>query len=326
MLKYLETLTQSNKLCKINLEALEEVKTKKLKELNLKHNKDLLNILDDGDLPFQVESMNLRGHSIQIGERSEIDDEDFEKLKKYLKDLIPWRKGPFDFFGEHVDSEWRSDWKWQRVEQHVQLENKTVLDIGCNNGYFMFKMAAHNPKMVLGIDPVLRNLSQFQLVQNFLKLKNLHFELFGIEHLNYFKNTFDTIFSMGILYHHRSPLDQLMSIRESLKPGGELVLETLIIPGDELHALCPPERYAKMRNVYFLPTNKCLISWLEKCKFENIQLIHSEATSLEEQRNTDYCPRPQETLKDFLDPNDSTKTIEGYPAPRRSVIIAKKKG
>lgn len=312
----------------INIPALLELKIERSSWLDYPINKKFKDFFVENNIQFKSEHQLFDQGSVEIGKADELDGADLEKIIGYAKDFIPWRKGPFKLFGEEIDAEWRSDFKWERVAQKLELkqllENKRVLDIGCNNGYFMFRMLEHNPAMVLGIDPVLRNLAQFMLMQSFVQSDKLFFELFGIEHLTYFENYFDTIFSMGILYHHKSPLDQLQQMRKSLCTGGSLILETIIWPGDEPIAFTPEDRYAKMKNVYFLPTVKCLTNWLKKTRFQEIEVIDVSPTSLDEQRNTAYCPRPQETLVDFLDPKDQSLTIEGYPAPQRVVMHARK--
>src|SRR5574339_1065926 len=121
---------------------------------------------------------------------------------------------------------------------------------------------------------------------------------------------FDTIFSMGVLYHRRSPFDHLTDLRGALRSGGELVLETLVIEGGEHSVLVPEGRYAKMKNVWFLPSPQTLMSWLHRAGFRNVRVIEVTATTGEEQRTTDWMRF--ESLLDYLDPNDHTKTIEGY--------------
>ena len=59
-----------------------------------------------------------------------------------------------------------------------------------------------------------------------------------------------------------------------------------------------------------------------RCKLVNIKIVDVTTTSLEEQRSTDWMTF--QSLKDFLEPNDPSKSIEGYPAPRRAVITASK--
>ncbi len=249
-----------------------------------------------------------------------------ELIKKLAQQLIPWRKGPFKLFDIEIDAEWRSDKKWQRISPYLDdLTNKTVLDIGCNNGYFLFQMAKFNPQLLLGIDPMPHYQTQFNFINHFARLPNTYFELLGIEHLSAFKNMFDTIFSMGIIYHHRHPIEQLLNIREALKPGGQLILETIGIPGEQDMALFPADRYAKMKNVWFVPTLSCFKNWCVRSKFVDVEIIADTPLTPEEQRLTPWCPPPHQSLADFLDPNDHSKTIEGYPAPRRFALVARKK-
>lgn len=279
------------------------------------------------EFPAKEYFTDFEGAEVVIGKKEELTPEAREKVLQMAKDLIAWRKGPFNFFGEKIDSEWRSDLKWERIEKFLPtLNNKRILDIGCNNGYYLYKMAAQNPKLLLGIDPVLHYQAQFNLLQKFAQAPNLFFELLGIEHLPLFKEFFDVIFSMGIIYHHRHPIQQLLDIREALKPGGSLVLETIGIPGEETYALFPSERYAKMKNVWFVPTLSCFKNWVERARFIDVEIISDTPLLPEEQRLTDWCPPPHQSLEDFLDPENSDLTVEGYPAPRRFSLIAKKRG
>jgi tRNA (mo5U34)-methyltransferase len=126
---------------------------------------------------------------------------------------------------------------------------------------------------------------------------------------------------MGVLYHRRSPIDHLTDLRDTLVSGGELVLETLVVEGDEHRVFVPPGRYARMGNVWFLPSPKALMAWLSKVGFEDIKLVDVSATSQEEQRSTDWMTF--HSLANFLDPTDHTKTIEGHPAPHRAIITAR---
>ena len=96
----------------------------------------------------------------------------------------------------------------------------------------------------------------------------------------------------------------------------------MIIEGDENTVLVPQERYAQMRNVWFIPSAKALESWLKKVGFSNIRLVNIDQTSLDEQRKTEWIDT--QSLSDFLDPNDPNKTVEGYPAPLRAIFIANK--
>ncbi|WGE89814.1 tRNA 5-methoxyuridine(34)/uridine 5-oxyacetic acid(34) synthase CmoB [Actinobacillus arthritidis] len=244
-----------------------------------------------------------------------------KQLTHHLKQLMPWRKGPYHLHGIHIDTEWRSDFKWDRVLPHLApLKDRTILDVGCGSGYHMWRMVGEGAKMVVGIDPTELFLCQFEVVRKLLgNDRRANLIPLGIEQMQALV-AFDTVFSMGVLYHRKSPLDHLSRLKAQLVKGGELVLETLVIDGDVNTCLVPADRYAKMKNVYFIPSIDCLINWLEKVGFKNVRCVDQAVTTLEEQRKTDWLEN--ESLVDFLDPNDHSKTIEGYPAPKRAVILA----
>ncbi|MCW9014170.1 MAG: tRNA 5-methoxyuridine(34)/uridine 5-oxyacetic acid(34) synthase CmoB [Gammaproteobacteria bacterium] len=244
-----------------------------------------------------------------------------DELKDTLKQLMPWRKGPYEIHGVNIDTEWRSDWKWQRLEQHIQpLAGRVVLDVGCGNGYHGWRMLGAGAELVMGIDPSPLFVMQYQAVKHFTGEKPLYVLPLGIEAVPEKLNAFDTVFSMGVLYHRRSPIDHLIQLRDCLKSGGELVLETLVIEGNEQQVLVPQGRYAKMRNVWFIPSCDALELWLARCGFKNIQQVDLNVTSLDEQRSTEWMQ--YESLKDYLNPANLKLTVEGYPAPQRVVIIA----
>jgi tRNA (mo5U34)-methyltransferase len=243
-------------------------------------------------------------------------------IRDRLLHLKPWRKGPYDLHGVYVDTEWRSDWKWQRLAPHIApLAGRVVLDVGCGNGYHCWRMAGEGAALVVGIDPTQLFLAQFLAVQRFVgRHWPVHLLPLGIEQLPPGMRAFDTVFSMGVLYHRRSPIDHLLELRETLKPGGELVLETLVIEGSEGHVLMPEGRYAKMRNVWFLPSPAELTRWLRRCGFHDVRVVDVTATTAQEQRRTEWMSF--ESLANFLDPGNPDRTVEGYPAPRRAVLLA----
>ncbi|ACS85956.1 tRNA 5-methoxyuridine(34)/uridine 5-oxyacetic acid(34) synthase CmoB [Musicola paradisiaca] len=244
-------------------------------------------------------------------------------IERLLRNLMPWRKGPFSLYGVDIDTEWRSDWKWDRVAPHISpLQDRLILDVGCGSGYHLWRMIGAGARMAVGIDPTQLFLCQFEAVRKLLgDDPRAHLLPLGIEQLPAL-NAFDTVFSMGVLYHRRSPLDHLWQLKNQLVSGGELVLETLVVEGDEHCVLVPGERYAQMRNVYFLPSAAALTQWLEKCGFCNIRVVDQGVTTVQEQRRTDWMI--SESLADFLDPADHSKTVEGYPAPLRAVLVAQK--
>lgn len=269
--------------------------------------------------PYHIDLL----HGVSVKTQTPLSTGEQQRITQLLKNMMPWRKGPFHFYGIDIDTEWRSDWKWERLIHHIDnLEGKLVLDVGCNSGYHLWRMIGAGAKLAVGIDPMALYLCQFEAVRKLLgDDKRAHLLPLGIEELPKL-NAFDTVFSMGVLYHRRSPLDHLYQLKDQLVDGGQLILETLVIEGDLHQAFMPGERYAQMRNVYFIPSVPTMINWLHKCGFKDVRMVDISQTSLEEQRKTDWMT--SDSLADFLDPNDLSKTIEGYPAPMRAVFIAQK--
>ena len=260
---------------------------------------------------------------VALGTAENCDGETRKLLKKTLMGLHPWRKGPYYLFGMHLDTEWRSDWKWDRVLPHLSpLEDRTVLDVGCGNGYHCWRMYGEGAKRVIGIDPSVKFIFQFYAIKHFAGQHPVDVLPLGIEHMPAQLEAFDTVFSMGVLYHRRQPEEHIQELLGCLRPGGQLVLETLLINGDHQEVLIPAGRYAKMRNVWNIPTKEKMLLWLKQCGLQNPRLVDINQTSLEEQRRTEWMTF--ESLADFLNPEDSSLTIEGHPAPLRGVFIAEK--
>ncbi len=266
-------------------------------------------------------SLELDADWVRIGQAQDLRPDQRQALLGALQSFGPWRKGPFNLFGIEIDSEWVSYLKWNRVKDCIApLAGRRVLDVGSSCGYYLFRMAAARPQVVLGIEPYLTFYFQYRLLQHYARLPDVHCLPLKLEEFPAMKGYFDTIFCMGILYHRRSPIDSLKEMRENLRRGGELVLETLVIEGEGELALFPEKRYAKMNNVYFIPTVRCLSHWLKRAGFENIRCVDTTRTTLREQRKTEWVNT--ESLDDFLDPEDPSKTVEGYPGPVRSILIA----
>ncbi len=248
-----------------------------------------------------------------------------EALQQSLKLLMPWRKGPYQIGDLQLDSEWRGDLKWDRVLPYIQpLKGKTVLDVGSGNGYFTYLMALAGAEIALGIEPFLLFNYQFQamqiLINNPLNAFVLPLKLEQIPE----KPLFDTVFSMGVLYHQKNHLLHLQQLKTVLAEDGELILETLIIDEKQGEQIIPQDRYAKMRNVWCLPSTNTLHTWLKRVGFKKIKLVDVTKTTPEEQRATHWIGDNTQSLKDFLDPNDDYLTIEGLPAPKRAIFVCQK--
>ncbi|NEX20232.1 tRNA 5-methoxyuridine(34)/uridine 5-oxyacetic acid(34) synthase CmoB [Thiorhodococcus mannitoliphagus] len=245
------------------------------------------------------------------------------RLRDALMGLHPWRKGPFCLHGVRIDTEWRSDLKWDRLAGAISpLDGRLVLDVGCGNGYHAWRMLGAGAELILGVDPTLVFVVQFQAINAYLGQDRLSVLPLGIEDLPGDLTGLDTVFSMGVLYHRRSPMDHLAELQRLLRPGGELVLETLVLEDSGQQLLVPPGRYASMRNVWFIPTVDALAVWLRRCGFKGVEVVDVTRTSVQEQRATDWMRF--QSLADHLDPQDPSRTLEGHPAPTRAILIATK--
>lgn len=262
-------------------------------------------------------------NGVTIGDSKDLGADEAAILIQQLQALIPWRKGPFSIFGIDLDTEWRSDWKWNRLIPHISaLSGRTVLDVGCGNGYHCLRMAGAGAARVIGIDPSPRFVVQFYMMKKYLGELPVDVLPVGIEALPPDSGVFDTTFCMGVFYHRRSPMDHLRELRDTLRPGGELVLETLVVEGDKETVLVPEGRYAMMNNVWFIPSAVALLGWLRKAGFDDPRVVDETITTTQEQRRTDWMRF--HSLAQFLDPVDNRRTIEGHPAPRRAVFVASK--
>ena len=261
------------------------------------------------------------GDWFSVGKKEDLTNDEYEVIVETAKKLIPWRKGPFKIFGLEIDSEWQSNIKYNLIRPYFNLKDKIVADIGCNNGYYMFRMLEDKPKRLIGFDPSPLTLHQFEFINHFVK-SDIVYEMFGVEHLEFYNHKFDFIFMLGVLYHRPDPVGTLKSLARGLNSKGEILIDTFMIDGEDEICLTPNKRYSKIPNIYFIPTIPALKNWLERAGFENIEVLATTVTTSEEQRKTEWSF--DQSLEDFLDENDKTKTVEGYPAPKRVYVKATK--
>lgn len=246
---------------------------------------------------------------------------DTERLYELLMGLHPWRKGPLRLDNVEIDTEWRSDWKWARVKDAIApLDGRKVLDVGSGNGYYALQMRKAGAATVIGVDPTLLFAMQFLAINVFEQDTSIFVLPCRLEETPSANHAFDTTFSMGVLYHQRNPIAHLDHLRKTLRPDGQLVLETIFVPGEESYACTPADRYARMRNVWLLPTIAELTTWLRRSGYVDIEIIDTSITTTDEQRRTEWMTF--ESLRESLDPENPDKTVEGWPAPRRVVVTA----
>lgn len=259
--------------------------------------------------------------TVTFGLPSDASGEKLKQLHDGLFALKPWRKGPYQLFDTFIDTEWRSDWKWQRVQPHIQpLNDHRIIDVGCGNGYHCWRMLGDGAKYVLGIDPSMRFVVQHSAIQKYAQDSRFDLLPLGIEDMPDNMGCFDSVFSMGVLYHRRNPINHLLELKSLMTPEGQLVLETLIVDDIEGGVLRPDDRYAMMRNVWSVMTPAHILSLLDQAGFANAVCVDQTVTTTDEQRRTEWMQF--HSLAEFLDPSDQSKTIEGYPAPKRGLFIA----
>lgn len=261
---------------------------------------------------------------VKLGDKVEVQIDNLSsKLASQIEEtarlMKPWRKGPFQLNTLFIDSEWQSQIKYNLLEPHFNLKDKVVGDIGCNNGYYLFRMLTHEPKKLIGFDPSAIYYSQFEFINHFIQ-SDIVYELLGVEHVEFYEHKFDTLFCLGVLYHRSDPVAMLKSLFKGLNKGGELILDTFMIDGEGEMCLTPRDRYSKIPNIYFVPTVNALKNWCYRAGFESVEVLETMKTEPNEQRKTEWIDT--QSLEDFLDPEDDTKTVEGYPAPKRVYIKA----
>src|SRR5205085_10432039 len=94
------------------------------------------------------------------------------------------------------------------------LSGKTVLDIGCNAGFYSIEMKRRGASRVLGIDSDHRYLEQARLAADVLDFEDIEFAKLDVYDVAAIGEKFDLVIFMGVLYHLRHPLLALDLIRE----------------------------------------------------------------------------------------------------------------
>ncbi|MBR8462039.1 tRNA 5-methoxyuridine(34)/uridine 5-oxyacetic acid(34) synthase CmoB [Campylobacter sp. faydin G-140] len=295
---------------------LQNLKDERLSRLKNGLNLEILTAID-ALKPYECECEFNDTIAIKFKSLNQSEKEQIYSIAKLLK---PWRKGPFILDEIFIDTEWRSFIKFNLLKPHLNLNGKSVADVGCNNGYYMFRMLGLGAKEIVGFDPSLHTLLQFKFINHFVR-SNIIYEPLGVEHLPHYGRKFDTIFCLGVIYHRSDPIKMLKELKGALNTNGEVFLDTMYIDMDGEFALTPKNTYSKIPNIYFVPTIKALQNWCERAKFKEFEILATKDTDADEQRKTEWIDG--QSLENFLDPNDASRTIEGYPAPKRVYVKIK---
>ncbi|MDY5821280.1 MAG: tRNA 5-methoxyuridine(34)/uridine 5-oxyacetic acid(34) synthase CmoB [Helicobacter sp.] len=290
------------------------------------HNPNLTQILESTNLTKNTESKNHTKEAFSLYFHNAKYNE-FQTLQDLALDLKPWRKGPFCLYGAEnntqffIDSEWQSNKKMKLILQALDiigynLKNKVVLDVGCNNGYYMFDLALRGVKHISGIDPIAIFFLQFYFIHKLTNISHCTFRLLGVQDVIMLNAKYDLILCLGVLYHRKEPLQTLKQLKSILAPNGILLLETLILQDKAATCLCPYPTYAKMPNVFYIFSPQALQNLALHAGFKSCEILSYSYTDNTEQRSTDFIDK--KSLGDYLTP---TQTIEGYPPACRGIFV-----
>ncbi len=122
----------------------------------------------------------------------------------------------------------------------LDFKGKRVLDIGCADGLYSFEAEALGAEEVVSIDSFLSKPAVEFLIPFFdSKIKMMEMSLFDVRPDD--MGRFDIVILAGVLYHLRYPFWGLKVIRDVLKEGGHLIIETAIWNGERNNAMlfCP---------------------------------------------------------------------------------------
>jgi tRNA (mo5U34)-methyltransferase len=158
--------------------------------------------------------------------------DDFDRapgsLRARVEALAPWfhnidlgdglTTAPEHFLGDYPS------FKFKRFAEAIpaDLTGKSVLDIGCNAGFYSVEMKRRGAARVVGIDSDERYLAQARLATEALGFDGIEFRNLSVYDVAALGEKFDLVIFMGVLYHLRHPLLALDLIREHV--AGDLLL------------------------------------------------------------------------------------------------------
>lgn len=172
------------------------------------------------------------------------DHKEDDELRRHIEALGPWfhnlRIGGIETAPDHFLGDYPA-FKFERFAQALpeDLTGKTVLDIGCNAGFYSIEMKRRGAAQVLGIDSDDRYLAQARFAAEALGHSGISFENLSVYDVGKLGRRFDVVIFMGVLYHLRHPLLALDLIREHV--AGDLLLFQTMQQGSSDILLVPED-------------------------------------------------------------------------------------
>jgi tRNA (mo5U34)-methyltransferase len=149
------------------------------------------------------------------------------EIERRVAELGPWfhdldlhgvRTAPDHFLHNYPEQKFR---KFAHVVP-ADLTGKSVLDIGCNAGFYSLEMKSRGAERVVGIDHDQRYLEQARYAASVLGIRDIEFRRMEVWDVAALAERFDLVIFMGVLYHLRHPLLALDLIHEHV--AGDLLL------------------------------------------------------------------------------------------------------
>jgi tRNA (mo5U34)-methyltransferase len=218
-----------------------------------------------------------------------------EEIEERVRELGDWFQNidlhgipsaPNHFLGDYPAV------KWQRFAAAVpeDLTGKSVLDIGCNAGFYSIEMKRRGASRVLGIDSEPMYLAQGRFAAEVLGME-IEFRQLSVYDVAQLREKFDLVIFMGVLYHLRHPLLALDLIREHVA-GDLLLFQSMQRGSQEVGTLTSDydfwetdvfdrpdfprmhfieKRYAHDPTNWWIPNRACVEAMLRSARFRILQ-------------------------------------------------------
>ena len=164
-------------------------------------------------------------------------------LEHRIRALAPWfhnmelggvATAPEHFLGDYPRQ------KFARFAHALprDLRGKSVLDLGCNAGFYSFEMKRRGAARVVGVDSDERYLAQARLAAEVLGMTDIEWRRLDVYRVAELHERFDLVIVMGVLYHLRHPLYALDLLHEHVV-GDRLLFQSMLRGSDEIAPVAP---------------------------------------------------------------------------------------